>query len=316
MSRDAWIGAVTRSREALPHARPPEDGAAEGGCGVIGFASTVPVAARHLLQSLEQMRNRGNGKGGGIAAVGLDPEQFGVDAGTLERNYLLAVAYLDSSAREEVESLVRNAYEVDHVHEFPVSDAWDSIEGLEVRPPDVSVYFVRPRAGMLATFGEAVELPHGLPPTERELADEYVFQTSFRLNTQFYAGDRGTQAFVLSHGRNLLVLKMVGYGDDVIRCYQLEDLDAHVWIGHHRYPTKGKVWHPGGAHPFVGLNEALVHTGDFANYEAVCDYLAQRGLRPLFQTDTEVSVQVFDLHHRLYGYPLEWVIHTVTFNII
>ncbi len=92
MSRDAWIGAVTRSREALPHARPPEDGAAEGGCGVIGFASTVPVAARHLLQSLEQMRNRGNGKGGGIAAVGLDPEQFGVDAGTLERNYLLMMA--------------------------------------------------------------------------------------------------------------------------------------------------------------------------------------------------------------------------------
>jgi glutamate synthase domain-containing protein 3 len=143
------------------------------------------------------------------------------------------------------------------------------------------------------------------------LADEYVFQTSFRLNREFYAGNRGTQAFVLSHGRNLLVLKMVGYGDDVIRCYQLENLDAHVWIGHHRYPTKGKVWHPGGAHPFVGLNEALVHNGDFANYESVCDYLAQRGLRPLFQTDTEVSVQVFDLHHRLYGYPLEWVIESL-----
>jgi len=264
-----------------------------------------------MLQSLEQMRNRGNGKGGGIAAVGLDSEQLGVDRGTLEQDYLLAVAYLDASVRKEVELFVKNAYEIDHVHEFPVSEDWDSIEGLEVRPPDVAAYFVRPRAGMLATFAEAVELPHGLPPTERELADEYVFQTSFRLNTHFYAGDRGTQAFVLSHGRNLLVLKMVGYGDDVIRCYQLENLSAHVWIGHHRYPTKGKVWHPGGAHPFVGLNEALVHNGDFANYEAVCDYLAQRGLRPLFQTDTEVSVQVFDLHHRLYGYPLEWVIESL-----
>ena len=311
MSRDAWIGAVTRSREELPPARPPVDGAAEGGCGVIGFASTVPVAARHMLQSLEQMRNRGNGKGGGIAAVGLDSEQLGVDRGTLEQDYLLAVAYLDASVRKEVELFVKNAYEIDHVHEFPVSEDWGSIEGLEVRPPDVAAYFVRPRAGMLATFAESVELPHGLPPTERELADEYVFQTSFRLNTHFYAGDRGTQAFVLSHGRNLLVLKMVGYGDDVIRCYQLENLSAHVWIGHHRYPTKGKVWHPGGAHPFVGLNEALVHNGDFANYEAVCDYLAQRGLKPLFQTDTEVSVQVFDLHHRLYGYPLEWVIESL-----
>ncbi|MDP6364178.1 MAG: glutamate synthase [Candidatus Poseidoniia archaeon] len=243
--------------------------------------------------------------------MGLDSEQLGVDRGTLEQDYLLAVAYLDASVRKEVELFVKNAYEIDHVHEFPVSEDWDSIEGLEVRPPDVAAYFVRPRAGMLATFAEAVELPHGLPPTERELADEYVFQTSFRLNTHFYAGDRGTQAFVLSHGRNLLVLKMVGYGDDVIRCYQLENLSAHVWIGHHRYPTKGRVWHPGGAHPFVGLNEALVHNGDFANYEAVCDYLAQRGLRPLFQTDTEVSVQVFDLHHRLYGYPLEWVIESL-----
>ena len=33
--------------------------AAEGGCGVIGMAASVPVAGRHLLRSLEQMRNRG-----------------------------------------------------------------------------------------------------------------------------------------------------------------------------------------------------------------------------------------------------------------
>ena len=71
------------------------------------------------------------------------------------------------------------------------------------------------------------------------------------------------------------------------------------------------MWHPGGAHPFIGLNEALVHNGDFANYEAVCDYLEQRNLFPLFQTDTEVSAQVFDLHHRLYGYPLELVIESL-----
>ncbi len=29
------------------------------------------------------------------------------------------------------------------------------------------------------------------------------------------------------------------------------------------------MWHPGGAHPFIGLNEALVHNGDFANYHSV-----------------------------------------------
>jgi glutamate synthase domain-containing protein 3 len=104
---------------------------------------------------------------------------------------------------------------------------------------------------------------------------------------------------------------MVGYGDDVIRAYQLEDVRAHVWIGHHRYPTKGRVWHPGGAHPFVGMHEALVHNGDFANYASVCAYLAQRNIRPLFLTDTEVSVLVFDLLRRTYGYPLEYVIESL-----
>ena len=52
------------------------------------------------------------------------------------------------------------------------------------------------------------------------------------------AGEK--RAFVLSHGKNMLVLKMVGYGNDVIRHYQLEDFQAHVWIGHHRYPPKAE----------------------------------------------------------------------------
>lgn len=43
----------------------------EEGCGVIGVASTVSIKGRHLLQSLVQMHNRGNGKGGGITAIGL-----------------------------------------------------------------------------------------------------------------------------------------------------------------------------------------------------------------------------------------------------
>src|SRR2546426_10311601 len=47
---------------------------AEGGCGVVGLACNVPLEGKYLLQSLVQMRNRGNGKGGGIAAVGLVPE--------------------------------------------------------------------------------------------------------------------------------------------------------------------------------------------------------------------------------------------------
>jgi glutamate synthase domain-containing protein 3 len=141
--------------------------------------------------------------------------------------------------------------------------------------------------------------------------DEIVYQNTYRLNRTCYAATGDKQAFVLSHGKNLLVLKMVGYGDDVFRYYGLENLRAHAWIGHHRYPTKGKVWHPGGAHPFIGMHEALVHNGDFANYASICSYLAQRNMHPLFLTDTEVAALVFDLLHRIYGYPLEYIIEAM-----
>jgi len=108
-----------------------------------------------------------------------------------------------------------------------------------------------------------------------------------------------------------MILKIVGYAENVVRYYKLDDFKAHVWIAHQRYPTRGRVWHPGGAHPFTGLNEALVHNGDFANYHATCDYLKQRGLEPQFMTDTEVSILLFDLWNRVYGYPLEVIIEAL-----
>ncbi|MBI4345834.1 MAG: hypothetical protein HY553_03200 [Elusimicrobia bacterium] len=59
------------------------------------------------------------------------------------------------------------------------------------------------------------------------------------------------------------------------------------------------------------MHEALVHNGDFANYARVVKYLKQRNLAPLFLTDTEVSVQLFDLWHRTYRYPLEMTIEAM-----
>jgi glutamate synthase domain-containing protein 1/glutamate synthase domain-containing protein 3 len=277
---------------------------AEGGCGVIGMACSVPIPGRHLLQSLIQMRNRGNGKGGGVALVGLEPAQFGVTPDVLREDYLLTIAYLDASIRFEVEKqFVEPVFIVDHTYQFEIRDF-----GLEIAPPQAVAYFARVRAERLETFRAEKNLS-GLPA--EAVADEFVYQNTYRLNQALYASLGEKRAFVLSHGKDMLVLKMVGYGDDVIRAYQLEDVRAHVWIGHHRYPTKGRVWHPGGAHPFTGMHEALVHNGDFANYASVCTYLAQRNLYPLFLTDTEVSVLVFDLLYRTYGYPLEYVIESL-----
>ena len=280
----------------------------EGGCGVVGLASTVPVRGYHILCPVEQMHNRGNGKGGGIAAVGLVPEQMRVPAGVLKTHYLLQIGYLDESARPEVEA------EFVHPH-FDVHTAYavEGIEdpasiGLDVRPPLVWRYFVRVKPGVLQGFLTDKDLAD-LDPRKAE--DEFVFQNTYRLNAKHYASLGDKRAFVLSHGRNLLVFKIVGYAEQAARYYKLEDLRAHVWIGHQRYPTKGRVWHPGGAHPFIGLDEALVHNGDFANYHSVVEYLKQRNIHPLFLTDTEVSVLLFDLLKRVYGYPLEYVIEAM-----
>jgi glutamate synthase domain-containing protein 1/glutamate synthase domain-containing protein 3 len=311
MNRADLVRALAASRRRLSVGlpAPTASDAAEGGCGVIGMAASVPVAGKHLLCSLAQMRNRGNGKGGGIAAAGLSAAALGVSPELLAEDYLLAVAYLDPAARSAVEAgHIAPTFAIDHVHRFAGIADWREIEGLEVAPPEVVAYFVRVRDGVRERFLRDTPIPVGGVDA---VDDEIVYQNSFCLNRAFYASTGDKRAFVLSHGRDLLVLKMVGYGEDVVRYYQLEELPAHVWIGHHRYPTKGRVWHPGGAHPFSGMHEALVHNGDFANYASISSYLAQHGISPLFLTDTEVAVLVFDLLHRSFGYPLELVIEAM-----
>src|SRR6266581_129780 len=282
---------------------------AEGGCGVVGLACNVPLEGKYLLQSLMQMRNRGNGKGGGIAALGLVPEQLGVSQKILQEDYILQVAYLDRSTRKQVEDEhIRPFFRIDYESKVEAVDDYRSIPGLEVEPPEVYRYFVRVKPEVLEDFARKNDLSGH---KGSELEDELVYQNSYRLNLQYYTSLGEKKAFVVSHGKNLIVLKLVGYGDDVVKYYRLENFKAHVWIGHHRYPTKGRVWHPGGAHPFVGLHEALVHNGDFANYHSIMEYLAQRNIHPLFLTDTEVSVLLFDLISRVYKYPLEYLIEAL-----
>jgi glutamate synthase domain-containing protein 3 len=305
--------AILRSRADLRPAgawfpRSPE---AEGGCGVTGFACNIPVGGKHIYEPSIQMRNRGNGKGGGIAACGLVPQDMGVSPGVLREDYILQVALLDPAARGEVErEAIEPWFDVDQGGMVPTVDDYREVPLLEVRPPDVARYFVRVKPGVLARFADEKGLSRaGLSP--RELEDEFVCQNSIRLNQRFYASLGEKRAFVLSHARNLIIIKIVGYAEAAVEYYRMADMRAHVWIAHQRYPTKGRVWHPGGAHPFIGLNEALVHNGDFANYHSVSEYLAGRNIFPQFLTDTEVSVLLFDLWSRVYRYPVEYIIEAL-----
>ncbi|MEM2997819.1 MAG: glutamate synthase [Thermoproteota archaeon] len=281
---------------------------AEGGCGVIGVASSIPVEGRFLLRPLIQMHNRGNGKGGGVAAVGLSAKQLNVSKRVLEDCYLLQVAYLDPGIREKLESeFIRPFMRIEHSEELPTLVDYRNI-GLEVKPPMVWRYFVRVDEDVLRKFAEerSMEILN-----QRDVEDEFIYRNSYALNRKYYSSTGSKKAFVLSHGRNMFVLKIVGYAEQVIKYYMLEDIEAHVWIGHQRYPTKGKVWHPGGSHPFIGLNDVLVHNGDFANYFSITEYLKQRDIYPLFLTDTEVAALYWDLLTRVYKYPLEYAIEAI-----
>ena len=119
--------------------------AEEGGCGVIGFAATVPVGGRHIFEPFVQMHNRGNGKGGGIAAAGLVAGDLGVSQEMLDNDYLFQVAFSIPQAREAGRGRVHhNRISIWTLQaRSPTVDDYRDIKAWKSRPPDVWRYFVR-----------------------------------------------------------------------------------------------------------------------------------------------------------------------------
>ena len=298
-----------RLAQSLNHSSSLKKEAEEGGCGVVGFCCSEPVPGKHIYEPSRQMHNRGNGKGGGIAAVGLVPDQLGVSREILDSHYLLHLAFIDPKVRLEIEAqFITPHFDVAATGQLDQVEDWKSVPGLEVMPPAVSRYFVRVKPGVLDAFIAR----NNLQALGREEAEaEFINQNSFSLNQKYYASLGEKRAFVLSHGRDIMILKVVGFAEAIVKYYKIEDLCAHEWIAHQRFPTKGRVWHPGGAHPFAAIDMALVHNGDFANYHSVSEYLKQRQIYPQFLTDTEVSALLFDLLSRTYHYPLEYIIEAL-----
>ena len=173
---------------------PPTHAEEEGGCGVTGFACSIPVRGKHIYEPSVQMHNRGNGKGGGIAAVGLEPEALGVSREILSNDYLLQVALLQPEVRNQVEAdFINPVFDVHHAEALDHVDNFRDVEGLEARPPDAVRHFVCPKPDALKRFAEErglTELP------ERELEEEFIYQNSFQLNSKYYAalGDKAACA--------------------------------------------------------------------------------------------------------------------------
>ncbi|MFN3528041.1 MAG: glutamate synthase, partial [Candidatus Altarchaeaceae archaeon] len=230
---------------------------------------------------------------------------MGVSKEILENDYLLNIAIIDPNVQEEIEKdFIEKYFEIHKTRKLETIDNYKDI-GLEVKPPDVVQYFVRVKKDVLEKFKNENK---NFSSNERDIEDEFVYRNSFKINKKYYASLGEKKAFVLSHGRNMMILKIVGYAEQIIQYYKIENLKAHIWIAHQRYPTRGRIWHPGGCHPFNAMNEALVHNGDFANYHSIYEYLIQRNYQPLFLTDTEEATLLLDLWNRIYKYPLEYLI--------
>ena len=153
-NRETIINRILAGRAKLPQGNISSKKAAEeGGCGVTGFISSIPVGGRHIFEPSVQMHNRGNGKGGGIAAVGLSADSLGVTQDVLDTHYMLQIALLDPEARGDVEKTNIEPYlEISKAGKIPAVDDYRDIAGLEVRPPDVWRYFVRVKRDVLDRF--------------------------------------------------------------------------------------------------------------------------------------------------------------------
>ena len=193
------------------------------------FACTIPVGGKFIYEPSIQMQNRGNGKGGGIAAAGLVPEELGVSREVLDEHYLLQIALLDPDCHAEVErQFILPYFDIALSTRQPHIDDYRDVPGLEVRPPDVHRYVVRVKPDVLERFAEATGLagPGAARARRRVRLSELLSGST----TQFYASLGEKRAFVLSHARNLLIFKIVGYAEQTCEYYQLPGL---------RGPTSG-----------------------------------------------------------------------------
>ncbi len=242
-----------------------------GACGLVGWMSRTgrKITGEPMVEAIHNMRERGNGLGGGFAAYGIYPDHAD--------DYCFHVMYGTARAREETEALLEQRFEVRHKEEIP-TDPTAKVENI---PEDLRRYFLQPK---------------NVPPGENE--DDYVVRAVMDINVKI------DDAFVFSSGKNMGAFKAVGYPEDVGQFYRVDQYEGYIWMAHARFPTNTQAWW-GGAHPFCLLDFAVVHNGEISSYGINRRYLEMFGYVCTLFTDTEVMVYLFDLLVRRHRLPLE-----------
>ena len=230
-------------------------------CSIFGMMDTSGkvFSGQAVRTAMANMRDRGNGLGGGFAVYGLYPDH--------EESYALHIMFASPEGKLAVDELLSENFIIAHDEEVSTRKT----EGITDEPM-VWRYFVSPR-------------PENAGPGEE---DDFVVARVLEIN--FSVED----AFIFSSGKNMAVFKGVGFPEQIYDYFCLEDYEGYIWTAHGRFPTNSQAWW-GGAHPFSLLDWAVVHNGEISSYGANRAYLETVGYRCTMQTDTEVMVYAIDL---------------------
>ncbi|MBS7646940.1 glutamine amidotransferase family protein [Candidatus Bathyarchaeota archaeon] len=240
-------------------------------CGLFGMMDLTGrcFGSKDPIKAISNMRERGNGLGGGFAIYGLYPEH--------KDDYAFHIMYLNTEAKEKVERLLSQNFDVVEAEEMPTNpkaNVWN--------PPLIWRYFLQPKKSAV----------------KGQQDDEYVFYNVMRINTE------SDGAFVFSSGKNMGVFKGVGFPEDIAEYFCLDEYEGYLWVCHGRFPTNTPGWW-GGAHPFSILDWVVVHNGELSSYGANRRFLEMYGYHCTMQTDTEVMVYALDLLVRRHKLPME-----------
>jgi glutamate synthase domain-containing protein 1 len=241
------------------------------GCGLTGFINKDGrrVNGEAIMRSMEVLRERGNGLGGGFAIYGLYPDY--------KDFYAYHVMCETEESLKQVKTFMDDTFYVEQGEPIKTRQ----VEGI-VNPPILWRFFVKPKRREGDTRSD----------------DDYVVDATIHINRRI------EDAYVFSCGKNMAAFKGVGFPEDIGRFFRIEEYEGYLWVGHSRFPTNTPGWW-GGAHPFTILDWAVVHNGEISSYGINKRYLEMFGYACTLMTDTEVVAYTVDLLIRRHKLPLE-----------
>jgi glutamate synthase domain-containing protein 1 len=257
------------------------------GCGLVGFINRngERVLGEVIIRAIGNLRERGNGLGGGFAAYGIYPQY--------KEFYALHIMYDNLVSLSRTEDFIQENLYVEHQERIPHRHILTIGEH-----PRLRRYFVRPKKDI----GEDQETKGFFPGQDH---DDYMVRVVMEINLKIEG------AFVFSSGKNMGAFKGVGFPEDIAEFFRVDEYQGYTWTAHNRFPTNTPGWW-GGAHPFTLLDWSIVHNGEISSYGINKRYLEMFGYHCTLLTDTEVVAYLLDLLIRKHGLSKEMACRALT----